>query len=160
MKQELQSENAQFGSKSLIFRPMGPRNLMDGLAKTIGLLFYATSSFVHHSFCRHLWIRTRFTVLETLNLGQNHRFLSRVTLQFNIWPWKTIGRLIYTTSSFVYHYVTICKLKLELRSGNTQIGENLFWALWPSHLTLTFCMDIAFVDGNNWKFYDDTMTAT
>ena len=31
--------------------------------------------------------------------------------------------------------------------------------LWP--LTLTFCMDITFVNGNNsWKFCDDTMTAT
>ena len=29
--------------------------------------------------------------------------------------------------------------------------------LWP--LTLTFCMDIIFVNGNNsWKFHDDTMT--
>ena len=29
--------------------------------------------------------------------------------------------------------------------------------LWP--LTLTFCMDITFVNGNNsWKFHDDTMT--
>ena len=31
--------------------------------------------------------------------------------------------------------------------------------LWP--LTLTFCMDITFVNGNNyWKFHDDTMTGT
>ena len=31
---------------------------------------------------------------ETPNLGQNHRFLSRVTLKFYRWPWKTIGYLI------------------------------------------------------------------
>ena len=31
--------------------------------------------------------------------------------------------------------------------------------LWP--MTLTFCMDITYVSGNNsWKFGDDTMTWT
>ena len=35
------------------------------------------------------------------------------------------------------------------------------WPLWPWPLTLTFCMDITSVDGNNsWKFQDDTMTRT
>ena len=46
-KLELQSGNAQFGSKSVIFCPVLPWNLMDNL-KTIGHLFYATSSIVHH----------------------------------------------------------------------------------------------------------------
>ena len=33
--------------------------------------------------------------------------------------------------------------------------------LWPWPLTLTFCIDITSVDGNNsWKFQDDTMTRT
>ena len=31
--------------------------------------------------------------------------------------------------------------------------------LWP--LTLTFCMDVIFVNGDNsWKFHDDMMTET
>ena len=34
------------------------------------------------------------------------------------------------------------------------------WTLWPWSLTLTFCMDITSVNGNNWKFQDDTMTGT
>ena len=46
---ELKSWNAQFGSKSVIFCLVWPWNLMDDLEKTIGHLFYATSSFVHHS---------------------------------------------------------------------------------------------------------------
>ena len=30
-------------------------------------------------------------------------FSARVTLKFNGWPWKTIGHLFYSTSSFVHH---------------------------------------------------------
>ena len=38
---------------------------------------------------------------ETLNSSQNQRFfLSRVTFKFDRWPWKTIGYLLYATSSF------------------------------------------------------------
>ena len=41
-----------------------------------------------------------------------------------------------------------------------KLGYDLFdLDLWP--LTLTFCMDITFVIGNNvWKFHDDTMMGT
>ena len=47
-KLEIQSGNAKFGSKSTIFRAVWPWNLMCDLWKTIGHLFYATWSFVHH----------------------------------------------------------------------------------------------------------------
>ena len=47
-KRELQSGNAQFGSKLVISCSMWPRNLIDDLEKKIGHLFYATLSFVHH----------------------------------------------------------------------------------------------------------------
>ena len=41
-----------------------------------------------------------------------------------------------------------------------KLGLDLFdLDLWP--LSLIFCMDITFVNGNNfWKFHDDTMTET
>ena len=49
LKLKLQSGNAQFGSKSTIFLAVWPRNLtLKWPWKTIGHLFYATSSFVHH----------------------------------------------------------------------------------------------------------------
>ena len=32
---------------------------------------------------------------ETVNSGQNLHFLSRVTLKFDRWPWKTIGHIFY-----------------------------------------------------------------
>ena len=53
-----------------------------------------------------------------------------MTLKFAGWPWKTIGHLIYATSSFVHHFIAISEFKLELQAGNGWIGY------WP--LTLTF----------------------
>ena len=51
-------------------------------------------------------------------------FLSRVTLKFDKWPWKTIGHLFYATSSFLHHFIAIGEFKLELQSGNAQSGSN------------------------------------
>ena len=64
-------------------------------------------------------------------------FFSRVTLQFDGWPWKRIGHLFYANSSFVHHFVAIGEFKLELHSGNAQSGLNLtiFLAVWPWNLT-------------------------
>ena len=42
------SNLTQIGFKSSIFQPVWPWNLMDDPNKTIGHLFYATSSFLHH----------------------------------------------------------------------------------------------------------------
>ena len=69
--------------------------------------------------------------------GSKSTFFSRVTLQFDVWPWKTIGHLFYSTSSFVHHFVAIGVFKLELESGNAQFGSNLtiLRAVWPWNLT-------------------------
>ena len=65
---------------------------------------------------------------------------------------------LLSNTSFVHHFIAICEFQLELRSGNGSIGS---WPLWPWPLTLTFCMDITSVNGNNaWKFQNDTMTST
>ena len=69
------------------------------------------------------------------NLDQNRRFLWRMTLKFDGWPWKTIGHLSYATASLVHHFITICEFKLELQSGNGKIGVfssvTLTFDLWP-----------------------------
>ena len=76
---------------------------------------------------------------ETPNLDQNRRFFSHVTLQFDVWPWKTIGHLFYANSSFVHHFVAIGEFKLELQSGNAQFGSNstIFRAVWPRNWRIT-----------------------
>ena len=64
-------------------------------------------------------------------------FLSRVTLKFDGWPWKTIGHLFFAVSSFVQHFIAIGEFKLELQSGNAQFESNstIFRAMWPWNLT-------------------------
>ena len=75
------------------------------------------------SFRSHWWIQTGVTVQKRLIWVKINDFFSRVTLQFDIWPWKTLGHLFYGTSSFVHHFVAIGEFKLELQSGNTQFGK-------------------------------------
>ena len=63
--------------------------------------------------------------------------LSRVTLKFDGWPWKTIGHLFSAVSSFLQHFIAIGEFKLELQSGNAQFESNstIFRAMWPWNLT-------------------------
>ena len=63
--------------------------------------------------------------------------LSRVTLKFDGWPWKTIGHLSCAVSSFVQHFIAIGEFKLELQSANAQSRSKstIFLAVWPWNLT-------------------------
>ena len=88
------------------------------------------------SFQIHWWIQTGFTVQKRSIRVEIGDMLSRVTLKFDGWPWKTIGHLFYATSSFVQHFVAIGEFKLELQSGTAQSGSNstIFRALKPWNL--------------------------
>ena len=89
------------------------------------------------SFQIHRWIQTKVTVRKRSIRVKIGDFLSCVTLKFDGWPWKTIGHLFYTTSSFMQHFVAIGEFKLELQSGNAQSGSNttIFRAVRPWNLT-------------------------
>ena len=142
------SNLAQIWSKSSIFQPVWPWNLIDDLEiwwmtlkfdgwprKILGHIFYTTSSFVHH-------IKSfgEFKLKLQSGNGQFRSklaiFLSRVTFKFDGWPWKTIGHLFYTLSSFVHHFKTMVEFKLELQSGNSQFGSKsaIFCPVWPWNL--------------------------
>ena len=79
---------------------------------------------VYASFRSHQWIQAGVTVRKRPIWVKIDDFFSRVTLQFDIWPSKTIGHLFYATSSFVHHFVAIGEFKLQLQSGNPQSGSN------------------------------------
>ena len=66
----------------------------------------------------------------------NADFSVHVTLKFDGWPWKTIGHLFYTMSSFVHHFKSIGEFKLKLQSGNAQLRWKLGDFL--SRVTLKF----------------------
>ena len=90
------------------------------------------------SFRSHWWIQTGVTVRKCPIWVKIDDFFSRVTLQFDVTvcPWKTIGHLLYATSSFVHHFVAIGEFKLELQTGNAQFGSNS--TIFFSHVTLKF----------------------
>ena len=69
------------------------------------------------SFHSHQRIQTRVTVRKHPIWVKIDDFVSRLTLKFDGWLWKTIGHLFSVTSSFVHHF-TIREFKLELQSGN------------------------------------------
>ena len=103
--------------------------------KTMEHLFYATSSFVHH-FLAIGEFRLEVQSGNGQSGSKSTIFFSRVTLQFDVWPSKTIGHLFYSTPSVVYHFVAIGEFKLEIQSGNPQFGSksSIFWAVWPCNL--------------------------
>ena len=116
LKLKLQSGNAQFGSKSAIFCPVWPGN-----NNRAPLLYYIK---LCASFQIHRWIQIWVTVRKRSIWVKIDNFLSRVTLKFNGWPWKPIGHLFCSTSSFMHNFGAIGVLKLELESGNDQFGSN------------------------------------
>ena len=88
-------------------------------SKTIGHLFYATSSFVYHSKA----IGEFKLELQSGNAQFESKlaiFLSRVISKYDGWPWIKIGHLFYATSRFVHNFN---EFKLELQPGNAEFGS-------------------------------------
>ena len=94
------------------------------------------------SFHSHWWIQTKVTVRKRSIRIKIGDLLSRVTLKFDGWHWKTIGHLFYVASSFMHHFIAISEFKLKLQSGNAQFGSKS--AIFLSCVTSKF-------DGWPWK---------
>ena len=75
------------------------------------------------SFQSHRWIQTWVTGRKRSIRVKIGDFLSPVTLKFDGWPWKTMGRLFYVVSSFVHLFIAIGEFKLKLQTGNPQFGS-------------------------------------
>ena len=121
IKLELQSGNAQCGSKSQFFVPCDLEIWWMTLENTRAPFPYYIK--LCASFQSHGWIQTGATVRKPSTRVKKGNVLSRVTLKFDGWPWKTIGHLLYLASSFVHHFITISELKLESQSRNAQLGS-------------------------------------
>ena len=103
--------------------------------KTIEHLLYAMLSFVHQ-----FKAISEFKIELQLGNAQfgskSVIFLSRVTLKFDGGPWKIIGHLSYSKSSFVHHFKAMGEFKLELQSRNAQFKSKsvIFCSVWPWNL--------------------------
>ena len=135
-KLEIQSGNAQFGSKSTIFS-----QLCDLAIWCMTLKNNRTAFLPYFKLCvsfrSHWCIQTWVTVRKRPIWVKTDDFLV-------VWPCnltydleKTIGHRFYSASSFVHHFVAIGVFKLELQSGNAQFESNsmIFKAVWPWNQT-------------------------
>ena len=124
-------------------------NLTDDLEK-IGHLFQPTSSFVHH----FLAICELSYGPETPNSGQNRQFV--VPCDVEIWRMT----LQNNKAPLIFH-IKLClsfHWPMWIRTG-VSVRKRLNCFL--TSVTLTFCMDITSVNGNNsWKIHDDTVKGT
>ena len=75
------------------------------------------------SFRSHWWIQTKVTVRKRSIRVKIGGLLSRVTLKFDGWPWKTIGHLFDVASSFMHDFIAISEFKIMLQSENAQFGS-------------------------------------
>ena len=117
-KLELQSENTQFGSKLVtLFVPCDFEIWWMTLKNNRAPFLYYIK--LCTSFQSHGWVQTGDTVCKR----SIRVFLSRLTLKFDRWPWKSIGHLFFAASSFVHHFIAIGKFKLGLQSGKPQFGS-------------------------------------
>ena len=94
------------------------------------------------SFQIHRWIQTGVTVRKCSIRVKIGDFLSRVTLKFNGWPWKTIGNLFYATLSFVTISKPSVYSYLSYSPEMLNSGQNRVFCL--SRVTLK-------LDGWTWK---------
>ena len=125
--------------------------------KTIGQLFYATSSSVYH-----------FVAIGEFKLelqSGNAQSGSNSTIFLAMWPWNLTDDLEKQQGPSPKQHQALCIISLPYVNSNWSYGpETAKWGhdlcdldLWP--LTLTFC--IMSVNGNNsWKFQDGTMMGT
>ena len=135
LKLELESENANLGRIRQYLEPCDLEIWLITLKNNRApLLCYFK---LCASFRSHWWIQNGVTARKRPIWIKFDDFFSPVTLQFDVWPWKTIGHLFYATSSFRHNFVAIGEFKMELQSENAQFGSNstIFLAVWPWNLT-------------------------
>ena len=104
--------------------------------KIKGYLFYAIFKSCA-SFHSHRCIQTRVTSWKHQIWVQIRDYLSRVTLKFVRWLWKSKGLYFYAASGFVHHFITTSEFRLELQSGNAKFGTKsaIFCPVWPWNST-------------------------
>ena len=94
------------------------------------------------SFHSHWWIQTGVTVWKRLIWVKIDDFFSRVALQFDGWPWKSIGHLFHATLSSQFTalkigwYTFFVTLSYDLDLGFSRSNfENAVSQEWEGQLT-------------------------
>ena len=83
------------------------------------------------SFDSHRWNQTKVTVRKRSIWVKISELLSRVTLKFDGWPWKTIVHLFYVALSFMHHFIDISELKIQSGSVQFRSKSTIVCPVWP-----------------------------
>ena len=119
----------------VIFCPVRPWNLTDDLEKN-------RASFLSYfklcaSFRSHWRIQTEVTV-------RKRPIWVKIDDFFPLWIWN-----LTATSSYVHHFVALCKFKMDLMSRYAQIGTQVALTSMTLTFDLDFCMGFTFFNCNN-----------
>ena len=155
-KLDLQSGKARFGPKlTIFFAPHDLENWRITLKnnKAPFLCYFKLCASFHSHWCIPIGVavRKRPTWVKISD------FLA-------VWPWNLTDDLEKQQGSSFKLHQALCMISSPYVNSNglktAKWGHDLCdLNLWS--LTLTFCMDITSVNGNNsWKFQDDTTTGT
>ena len=151
-------ETPNLGQNRWFFLAVWPCNLMYDLENNRALLLCYFK--LCASFCTHWWIQTE------LQCG-NAQFGFNSMIFRAVWPWNLMNDIEKQDGTSPKQHQAICFISLSNVNSNrsyspekVKLGCDIFdLHLWP--LTLTFCMDLTLVIGNNsWKFHDDLMMET
>ena len=131
-KLELQSGNAQFGSKSTNFLSCSNLKFESNLKKHSAphLCYFKLCA----SFQSHLWVQIGVRKRPIwVKIGD---FSIHVTLKIDAWPWKAIGNVFFVSLCFMHHFIVIDEFKLKLQPGNAQFRSQS--VIFLSRMTLKF----------------------
>ena len=156
-KQELQSENAQFGAKSAMFVPCDLETSWRTLKNNRAPFRYYIK--LCASFRSHGWIQIEVSDRKrSIPVKISDFFLSRVTLKFDGRPWQNNRAHLLSNIKFsaAFHR------HMWIQTGVT-VRKRLIWVWppWPSPLTSDLGLSHGHhfgIGNNSWKFHDDTLT--
>ena len=115
-KLELQSGNAQFGSKLAFFVLCDLEIWWITLENKRVTFLYHIKLYV--SFQTHRWIQIGVTIRKHPIWVKIWDFFVPCDFEFDGWAKKTTGQLFYTMLRFAHHFKTMVEFKLELQSRN------------------------------------------
>ena len=148
-KLELQSGNAQFGSKSAIVCPSATLKFNGWPWKITGQLSYAASILSHH-----------FKAIGEFKLEiqfGNAQF-GRVTLKFDGWPFENNEAPLLSNiklyASFHRHIWIQTGVTVWKRLSGVMISVTLTFDLWPRPFAWTTCQSMV-ISSKIWGWYDD-----
>ena len=113
-KLQSQSRNTQFESKSVICLSRVTLKFDGGPWKTIGHLFYATSSFVHH-----------FVAIVEFKLelqSRNSQFGSKSKIFLAVWPWNLMDDLAKQKGTSPKQHQALCIILSSYVYSNWSYG--------------------------------------